>query len=97
MQFTLASIMVIAAALAPAVSAFSVTNCETGQYKNYGANGNSGCKGFTTGNRVAYDSNKGYTLRVFGSTDCQGDTIKEISQQNTCVDVGFNGLSVEVF
>ncbi|KAG9195703.1 hypothetical protein G6011_00824 [Alternaria panax] len=89
--------MVVAAALAPAVSAFSVTNCETGQYKNYGANGNSGCKGFTTGNRVAYDSNKGLTLRVFGATNCQGNAVKEITQQNTCVDVGFNGLSVEVF
>ncbi|KAI4649658.1 hypothetical protein J4E93_003978 [Alternaria ventricosa] len=69
-------------------------NCETGQYKNFGEGGNNKCQGFNTGKSVAFDSNKGLSLRVFASTDCQpGDEIF-ITEQNKCQQVPFTGLSV---
>ncbi|KAH6868754.1 hypothetical protein BKA58DRAFT_441186 [Alternaria rosae] len=94
MQFTLASVIAIAAALAPAVSAFSVSNCETGQYKNFGEAGNGKCQGFNTGRSVAYDSNKGLALRVFASTNCQAGEEILITAQNSCQEIPFTGLSV---
>ncbi|KAI4649854.1 uncharacterized protein J4E79_009700 [Alternaria viburni] len=94
MQFTLTSVIAIAAAFTSAISAFSVSNCETGQYKNFGEGGNNKCQGFNTGKSVAFDSNKGLSLRVFASTNCQaGDEIL-ITEQNKCQEVPFTGLSV---
>jgi hypothetical protein len=94
MQLTFASIVAAGFILAPAVSAFSITNCVNGVYRNFGEAGNGKCQAFNTNDRVAYDSNKGLKLTVWSGTNCQG-TSWSTTAQNTCLNIGFQGQSVK--
>ncbi|RYC54860.1 hypothetical protein CHU98_g11348 [Xylaria longipes] len=76
------------------VSGFSVTNCNSGAYHNYGDSGNNKCQSFNTGSSVKYDSNMGCQLQVYPSSGCEG-TPKIFTTQDTCQDVGFIGVSVK--
>ncbi|KAK2053165.1 hypothetical protein LY76DRAFT_598047 [Colletotrichum caudatum] len=93
MQTTFASVLAAAAVLASTASAFSITNCVTGQYKNFGEAGNKKCQNFNAGNSLTYDSNKGLTLTAFQGTDCQGASFRT-TVQNACQGAPFTVLSV---
>ncbi|KAK1978311.1 hypothetical protein LZ30DRAFT_633464 [Colletotrichum cereale] len=93
MQTTFASVLAAAAVLASTASAFSLTNCVTGQYKNFGQGGNNKCQNFNAGNALTYDSNKGLALTAFQGTDCQGDSFTT-TVQNACQAAPFTVLSV---
>ncbi|GKT40308.1 uncharacterized protein ColSpa_00489 [Colletotrichum spaethianum] len=94
MQTTFASVLAVTAILAPIASAFSITNCVTGQYTNFGQSGNGKCKNFNAGTSLAYDSNKGLTLTAFQGTDCQGPSFTT-TVQNSCQGAPFTVLSVK--
>ncbi|KAK1589814.1 uncharacterized protein LY79DRAFT_556370 [Colletotrichum navitas] len=93
MKTTFASILAATAVLATTANAFSITNCVTGQYKNFGEAGNNKCKNFNAGNSLTYDSNKGLTLTAFQGTDCKGKSFKT-TVQNACTGAPFTVLSV---
>ncbi|EFQ34465.1 hypothetical protein CGRA01v4_00107 [Colletotrichum graminicola] len=93
MKTTFTSVFAATAALASTASAFSITNCVTGQYKNFGEAGNKKCQNFNAGNSLTYDSNKGLTLRAFQGTDCQGASFTT-TVQNACQGAPFTVLSV---
>lgn len=91
MQYS-ALVIALAAAAAPLASAFSVTNCETGEYKNFGSGSNFKCHGFNLGSSTTFDSKRGYNVRVFRDGNCNGESFL-LTAQNQCVSVPFRGLS----
>lgn len=93
MQFSSASIVAAVLALTPLTQAFSVTNCGTGAYKNFGSGGNSQCHDFATSKSVSYDSDKGRRIYVYKEPGCKGQVFVT-NKQDVCVDVGFDGQSV---
>jgi hypothetical protein len=94
MHFTFTSIVAVTAVLAPAVSAISATNCETGEYHNWGSSTNGACHKFETSTRMRYDSDKGFALTVWSNDDCTGK-FYTFKTQYTCVDIPFRGRSIK--
>ncbi|PSR80256.1 hypothetical protein BD289DRAFT_441086 [Coniella lustricola] len=79
--------------LSSVVGAFSITDCGTGEYHNFGSVG-SGCQASPWSiDNISFSSDKGCTLVAYSDASCAGQ-VWTTSSQHACNSPGFtvNGL-----
>ncbi|KAI1127958.1 hypothetical protein F5Y10DRAFT_265667 [Nemania abortiva] len=91
-SFLLATLAAVTG-LSSAVSAFSVTNCDNGSYKNFGHNADGHCRNWTA-DELSYSSEHGCTLTVYSGGNCSGTTYTT-TLQHTCFKPPFGVQSVK--